>query len=191
MFQVVIDFDPRPLKAFEANADANTILRATTRAANKAGGDAIRKVRIESSRIIRAKKRLKLKVINRGLPTSRSGSARRLDSLEWRMKVSNEPVPMAAYPSRRTKKGLSVEINVGKRKVIKSAFLAKMRTGYKGAFKRKEGAGRLPIKQLFSSTLAQTFSDDDVERKITVYARSTFMAAYARLWPMELAKIPK
>ena len=182
-----IFFDPRPLEAFRVNGNERTILAATTRAASKSGGDAIRKVRIESSRIIREKKRIKVKIVNRGLPTARYGSVRSLASLKWVMKVSGAPIPLAAYPARQTKKGLSVEINRGKRVLIKSAFLATMGSA-KAAFMRK-GKARLPVRKLLTTRLSDAFADADVEPRITTFARNTFEASYMRLLPMELAKL--
>ena len=41
--------------------------RALTRALSKAGGDAIRAVRVESSRTVRARKRMKLSRVNKAL----------------------------------------------------------------------------------------------------------------------------
>jgi hypothetical protein len=58
-----------------------------------------------------------------------------------RSTVSND-VPLVAYPHRQTRKGVSVEVNRGKRTLIKGAFVATMRTGTRASFGARARPGR-------------------------------------------------
>lgn len=185
---ISITFDPRPLDAFKRGASGKGIVRAVAKATSKAGADAIRKTRVESSREIRARKKLRAGFVNKGLPTSRKGSMSRIDSLEWRMDVSGKGVPMKTYPARQTKKGVTVQVNAGKRKLVKGAFIARMKSGHVGVFMRM-GKKRLPIEELYSSTLAHVFRDADVIPKVQGIAQSAFTSTFSRLLPAELDKI--
>lgn len=186
-----IYFDPRPLEAFKANFATNTILAASTRAASKAGGDAIRKVRVESRKIISEKKTVRARTINKGLPTKRYGSVRSLDSLKWEMRVSGKALPVASYPNaRQTKKGVTVSINRGKRTLIKSAFIRTTRSGYTGVFlRRKDQANKL--RNTLTTRLSDAYSDKDVRPRITQFGQSTFAASFGRLITLELAKLKR
>jgi hypothetical protein len=52
-----------------------------------------------------------------------------------------------ANPHSQTRKGVSVEVNRGKRTLVQGAFLAMMRSGHVGIFRRR-GKARLPIEEL-------------------------------------------
>jgi hypothetical protein len=122
---------------------------ALKRALRKAGATALRDMKSEASKRIRARKRIKVRYITRALSLARpSGSD--ISSMRWALNVSGDPVPLVAYPHRQTKKGVSVEVNRGKRTLVKGAFVASMQSGHEGVFKRK-GKARLPIQELRGS----------------------------------------
>ena len=110
---------------------------ALKRALRKAGITALRDMRSEATKRIRARKRLKSKYITRALSLRRPTGAGDVDGMVWALDVSDEPVPLIAYPNRQTKKGVSVEVNRGKRTLVKGAFVATMKSGHKGVFKRR------------------------------------------------------
>jgi hypothetical protein len=58
--------------------------------------------------------------------TLRRASGTDLAGMTWVVNVSGEPVPLVAYPYRQTKQGVSVEVNRGKRTLLKGAFIATM-----------------------------------------------------------------
>jgi len=85
------------------------------------------------------------------------------------LEVSNRRhfIPIIKFQPRQVKSGVSIKIK-GKRKVMRSAFIATMpKTGYKGIFRRvKIGATRVPrypIKEIKWSTGIETVAADKVE----------------------------
>jgi len=67
-------------------------------------------------------------------------------TLESRVIVKGKPVPLMAFKPRQTKKGISVTIKKGHRTMLRSAFIATMRSGHVGVYKRV-GRKRLPIRE--------------------------------------------
>jgi hypothetical protein len=167
------------------------VTRAFASAIRKAGGDAARFLRTGGSKIVRAKKKIALKRVREAL-TLTFPKGRRIEDLTWRMDVSGAPVPVAAFPHRQTKRGVSVAINQGARALIRSAFVATMRSGHRGVFTRAgPGSPRLPIKELFSTRVSDVFRDNPTIPTLFHGARSTFESSFTRLLPLELAKLKR
>lgn len=161
--------------------------KALETAMKRAGNEALRAMKAASTRSVRQRKRVRVARVNKGLPLTYPKTSA-LASLAWRMDVSGAAVPLADYPSRQTRKGVSVAVNNGKRKVVKSAFLATMTSGHQGVFVRT-GKSRLPIKELFSTTIADVFGDDGMIPAVQNRAQSVFASAFERLFALELAKV--
>ena len=121
---------------------------ALKRALRKAGATALRDMRSEASKRIRARKAIKPRYISRALSLRRVGGD--ISDMAFALDVSGEPVPLVAYPYRQTKKGVSVEVNRGKRTLVKGSFVATMASGHKGVLQRR-GKARLPLRELFGS----------------------------------------
>ncbi len=151
-----------------------------------AGGDAIRAMRADASRYVRGRKRLKVSKINKAMTIS-FPRTKVLSELAWTMRVDGSPVPMADYPARQVRKGVSVEINRGSRKLVASAFFATMRSGHRGIF-RRSGKARLPIHELFSSTVVAPFNDNGMIPATFRRTSEVFSKSFARLLPLEIAK---
>jgi hypothetical protein len=173
---------------FSADIDIRPWLRAhpekaVLKAARQAGGDAQRAMRAEAKRQVRARKRIAAKYLaNKSLPLDRPAP------LTWRMRVSGAPVPLGEYPRRQTARGVSVEINRGKRVLIKSAFLARMRTGRLGVFLRPTDA-RYPMGHRLGSSVSDAMQDaaePTLER-----ARAVFTSAFERLLKHHLTSSTK
>lgn len=146
--------------------------RVIKQAAQRAGVDAIRAMRAEASRLIRARKNMKAAAIGKRItvikPTSR-------EQLAWIVRASGESVPIGAFGGlrqigvgrRKIRKrkdgsrrgGVMVEINKGVPKLIPGAFIATMKSGHIGVFRRERRKLRLPIKELFTTTVADAFRD--------------------------------
>ena len=163
-------------------------LRALTRAVSKAGGDAIRATKVEGGRVVRARKRLKVRRVKAAMPLRFPRSTRELTDLEWRMPVSGDVVPVAEYPLRQTRQGISVEINAGRRTLIKSAFLATMKSRHRGVYRRR-GDKRLPIDELFTTRVSDVFLDAGMIPGVNARAQTVFRATLGRVLPMELEKL--
>lgn len=67
---------------------------------------------------------------------------------------SGRAMPLSTFGARQVAKGVSANA-WGHRKVYPGAFLATMKTGHRGVFKRL-GDDRLPIKELFGPGVAST-----------------------------------
>lgn len=161
---------------------------AMVRALRKAGVEAIRRARAESNRYVRSRKRMKVKDSSRGLVMVFPKSSKNIEDLVWRLKFSGKPVPVINYGSpRQTRKGVTVSINKGKRVLIRHAFIATMRSGHEGVFKRT-GKKRLPIRELYSSSVADVGSDAGYLESVAQKASVTFETAFQRIFAIDLSK---
>lgn len=166
--------------------------RALTRALSKAGGDTIRAISAASTRAVRFRKRVKAKRVRDAFRLRFPRGAKHLDDLQWALVVSRQPIPLADYPRSQTKKGVSVGVNKGKRSLIKGAFLATLKSGHSGVFVREKigskRVGRLPIRELFSSTVLDVFNDGGMVPAVMERGNQVFKSSFARLLPLEIAK---
>jgi hypothetical protein len=160
--------------------------RAIGRALSKAGATALRDMRGEASKRVRARKRLKAGVVHKALRLRKPRRAT-IDGMEWALDVSGKPVSLTAYPHRQTKRGVVVEVNRGKRTLIKGAFLATMPSGHKGVW-RREGTSRLPIKELLGSRPVDALLHKGEAEGVLERGQLSFGSTFERLLPMELEK---
>lgn len=149
------------------------------RAARRAGSSAIRAARTQASREVRARKSLKASKVNKALRIRMPSGPQTLDSLEWRLVIDGRPLPVSAYPYRQTSRGVSVRVNKGSSKLIKSAFVATMKSGHTGVF-RREGKDRLKIKELFTTRVTDLFTEPGPVSRITERAGTVFGSTFAR-----------
>lgn len=94
--------------------------------------------------------------------------------------ASGAPIPLVEYPHRQTNKGVSVRVDRGTAKIIPSAFVARMRQGHVGIYRRL-GKSRLPIKQLYGPTVADVIRDTGVPDRLLAEALEKFRATYERV----------
>lgn len=156
------------------------------RAYTRAGAEAARAMRAAAVKYIRDRKTLKAGRIRERMRLSKRGGPD-ISSLEWEVKASGKPVPLADYASRQTKQGVTVSVNRGSRKTIKGAFLATLKSGHRGVFVR-EGKARLPIRELFSSTVADTLRDTNALPVIEKRTLAVLRTAFARLVKLEMSR---
>lgn len=184
MADININIDERELRYFQRRLDEKKVARA----ARKAGNEAIRKMQRAAIASVRAKKRIKSATVRRRLPLVLPSQRATLEQLAWRMQISGRPISVGAYPSRQTKNGVSVEINVGSRKTFKHAFIAVVPSnGFRGVFTRGQaGAPRYPIRSLVSSSIGDTFKDAGTVDAIRDVGRATLAAAFPRLAQQEI-----
>ena len=164
------------------------IQRALFRAAKKAGRDALKALRAEAKRQTRARVRIRAGYLaNRALPLT-NAKGKTLEDLVWRMDVSGAAVPLGEYPARRTKKGVSVEIERGKRSIIKGAFLAKTaRSTRKGVFRRPKRE-RYPMGHRLGLRVSDAMSDGRIPAAALKRSADVFGRALGRLMAMELER---
>lgn len=197
MTALTFQWDSKGLNPFRNRS----IERAIERVTKASGNRAIRDAKVTASRYVRGRKRLKVKFVNDSLPVT-NPKGRALGDLEWRMRVSGSPVPLIDYPHRqvgartigskgrreRVSGGVMVGVNKGRMKLIKSAFVAKMKSGHKGIFSRGLDGRRLPIHELFSSRVSDVFNDNGMIPAVFERATTTYNKSFAYLLPLELAK---
>jgi hypothetical protein len=169
-----------------AALEAGPLKGALKRALKKAGATALRDMRSEASKRIRARKRIKGKYVSRAITLSRPKGGD-IASLEWAVRVSGEPVPLVAYPHRQTKKGVSVEVNRGKRTLLKESFVATMKSGHKGVYRRR-GPGRLPIDELRGSRPVDALLHEGEAQGVADRGGASFGDTFARVLPLEIGK---
>lgn len=159
---------------------------ALKRALRKAGATALRDMRSEASKRIRARKRIKVSYITRAL-TLRRPKGSDIAAMSWALDVSGEPVPLIAYPHRQTRKGVSVEVNRGKRTIVKRSFVASMQSGHAGIFRRK-GKARLPIQELRGSRPVDALLHKGEADAVAERGGRSFSETFTRVLPLEIGK---
>lgn len=184
------------------------IAKAIARACSKAGATALRDMRSEAKKRIRARKRLKAGVVAQALNLIRPKGTANLAAGSWTLAVTGKPVALIAYPhrevagsavgrSRRTGRftaskptggGVDVEVNVGKRTLVLHAFVATMSSGHEGIFKRRSKA-RNPIEELLGSRPVDALLHVGEAQGVADRGGKSFGATWARLLPLELVKV--
>ena len=148
-------------------------------AARKAGSTALRDMRAEATKRIRKRKKLKAREIRKALILRRAKGSN-IESMEWAVDVTGKRVPLSAYPHRQTKAGVSVQVNQGKRSVIRSAFVATMRSGHRGIFIRR-GSARLPIVERFGSRPSDALRHAGEAEGVAARGSASFRKRFAAL----------
>ncbi len=177
-----VTFDKSQIAALETGP----LKAALKRALRKAGSTALRDMRSEASKRIRARKAIKPRYIRRAL-TLRRAKGSDIADMEWAIDVSGESVPLVAYPHRQTKKGVSVEVNKGKRTLVAGSFVATMKSGHKGVFKRS-GSARLPIQELRGSRPVDALLHEGEAQGVADRGGKSFNETFARVLPLEVGK---
>jgi hypothetical protein len=172
---------------------------ALRRALSKAGATALRDMRSEAVKRIKARKRLASKYITRALTLSRPTGGD-IAGLAWALNVSGKPVPLIAYPHRafkgktgkrgmgpRSQGGVMVEVNPGRWTRVRGAFVATMASGHEGIFRRR-GSQRLPIDELLGSRPVDALLHQGEAQAVADRGGSSFAATFERVLPMEIGK---
>jgi hypothetical protein len=176
--RVKVKLDTRGLQKLEG---AGKAIKAATR---KAGATALRDMRAEASKRIRKRKRLKASTVREAIRLRKRDGA----VPEFAIDFSGKGVPLRDYPNRQTKKGVSVEVNRGKRTLVKSAFQATMTSGHRGVFRRDQKA-RLPISELFGSRPVDAMLHQGESEAVAERGRTSFAETFERVLPLELDKL--
>jgi hypothetical protein len=182
MLEISAKFDKSGIAAIEPGA----VKRAMLRALRKAGATALRDMRGEASKRIRARKRISSKYITRAIKLRRTNGAD-VSAMSWAIELSGEPVPLVAYPHQVTAEGVRVEVNRGKRTLLRGAFAATMRSGHAGIFRRR-GPERLPIDELRGSRPVDALLHEGEAPAVAQRGAGSLSATFARLLPIELGK---
>jgi hypothetical protein len=153
--------------------------RLVLRAAARGGSSAIRAARTQASREVRARKALKASKVAKALKLRFPSGTQTVSSLAWHLDVDSVAVPLTAYPFRQVAAGVSVRVNRGAPKLLRSAFVTTLRSGHVGVF-RRVGAERLPIKELFTTRVTDVFDDSGMVDRVFARAGEVFTATFRR-----------
>jgi hypothetical protein len=158
--------------------------RALVRGLNKTAAN----VRTSASRAIRERRSLSAKTVNQALAIRKASNAKLVSSLV----VTGRPIPLKEYKARETRKGVTVSVTPGARKLIEHAgnrgFIVQKIGGHVFA---REGKSRLPIKKLFGPSLPSTFVQEEVKRAWTATAQEAMPKRLAEEMRYELARLSK
>lgn len=159
---------------------------AIKRAIRKAGSTALRDMRSEASKRIRARKAIKISYIHKALTVTKE-EGHDISEMSWSLNVSGDPVPLVAYPHRQGKKGVSVEVNRGKRTLVAGSFVATMKSGHKGVFKRS-GSARLPIRELLGSRPVDALLHEGEADAVAERGHKSLRETFERVLLLEIGK---
>lgn len=163
--------------------------RAIERAARKGGISGMRRLRAEAKRAVREVKAMKAKAVSQALTTRRTG--RRLEQMRFALNVADQPLRVADYRWRQTRKGVSVRINRSKMTRIRSAFGATMPSGHRGVFKRRKGAKRLPIDEQRASRVLDAMLQKPLQTRVGKAGGRVMRDTTARLLPGEIERLKR
>ena len=170
---------------------------ASSRALNKTAAQA----KTQAARAIRDQYNISSRLIGRHIRLHRSTPA----TLTASVSAEGEKLPVVAFGARQTKRGVTVQIKRGARRLIRSAFLATLRSGHRGVFARGHYSGRgfvrrtrrvrpypkpdLPITELFTVGVPQGFSNRLVLEALERKVREKFPALLAHEIQFALSRL--
>lgn len=160
---------------------------AAKRALRKAGSTALRDMRSEASKRVRRRKAIRPRYVRRALTLQRPRGGGDIGDMAWAVNVDGEPVALTAFPHRQTKKGVSVQVNRGQRSLIEGAFVARMKSGHVGVFRRR-GKERLPIQERFGSRPVDALLHKGEADGVAERGGRSFSETFRRVLPLEIGK---
>ncbi len=156
---------------FLASIDAFT-RRDMNRAASMALNRTVNGMRVDASREIRARYKVKVATVNKAFSFQRATP----DSLTAVVRVRGRPLSLAGFGARQTKAGVSVNVK-GTRKLIRHAFIRTLRTNkgdeYDVVFVR-QGKARYPIQALKTIDIPGLFILKDINDTVKRLGRARF-----------------
>jgi hypothetical protein len=143
----------RLLAEFPAKSQA-----ALLTAYRRAGSSATRKMRAEANRQVRQTRVIKHAKLAQ-LIMARVQPGATIEGSAFSVTVDGSPIPVSKLPHRQLKMGVRFMVRKGQPSKIRGAFVATLKSGHVGVFKRKDKE-RLPVDAMFTTGIASTFKDD-------------------------------
>ena len=135
---------------------------------NIIAGRTVNKIAAQSktaaSKSIRERYNIKAKTINKYVLLKRAGRGETtayIIARKYKGSIVNH-IPLLKMGARQVKRGVSVAIRKGQRKVIKSAFVSKMKSGHEAVFIRSSKK-QLPIREVTGPAVADLMDDKKVK----------------------------
>lgn len=184
------------LKAWKSLTEKQ-IQSAAARALNRTATS----VRAEASTMIREEVKLKAGDVKAVLDVTRVSPRQPLSRMVAFLTIRAKSIPLVSFGARpkvvKTPAGkrIGVTVQVKKeRKLVEGGFIAKMKSGRTGVFRRGGKAGyspdapRLPIRHLLSTSVVDIARGKGFLAKLEAYARATFRKNLERELKYQLQK---
>lgn len=143
--------------------------------------------RTESSRQIRQIYKIKTKYLGakpkKDADTRNSALAVKpstTNTLQAAIRATGRPLPLIAFPARKSKAGITIQIKAGTTKVLPGAFFATMKSGHRGIFARGAYAGGK-----FASRRSRRAPTGEPDLKITELSTASVPHAFLNKTAME------
>lgn len=193
MINIKINIDTKDLQRELARQTDAIVNKAAVRAINKTAMQA----RTEAVRQVRnAGYNIKASAIRQSFKLHRATK----NNLTALLTATGKPIGLIDYGARQVASGVSVSVKNG-RKIIRGAFLAKMKSGHVGVFVRV-GKGHktvirngkriktgLPIKELFGPSVPAALSNQAVQNAVGKMIKQKFPKIFAH--ELQFARIGK
>lgn len=181
MIRFSITADLTAVKKSISDLKRKKVPQAAARALNKT----IRAVRVEANKQIRQERALPASVVRDSLRVSLANK----DKLVAAVVASGRPIPLRGYAARETRKGVTVKVSPGGRKLVKHAGNAAfMVAKFGGHVYARTGSARLPMKKLYGPSLPATFIKEKVQSAMDKVAGDTWPKRFAEELRFELNK---
>lgn len=167
MITISVSSNAREL-ANQVNLDAAEIRKATYRSLNRAADG----LKTDASRKIRERYTITNKALSPAFYIRRATWY----ELAAVVSASGRPLPLIGFAARQVKRGVSVAVKKGGRKILAGSFIARMPSGHVGVFMRK-GAKRLPIAEKFSVSVPGMFGAKEVQAVLADLVTDRFSKA--------------
>jgi hypothetical protein len=128
----------------------------------------------EANRKIRERYSLRASAVRKQMRIGRASKARLFAELI----VTGRRIPLVEFSARQNSKGVSVKVT-RERKTVKTAFIARMKSGHVGVFARTSKK-RLPIEELFSISLPRAFTQKQILAAVRKKAAERFPIEFER-----------
>lgn len=142
---------------------------------------AIRKVNKDIRKDVSKGMGLKPTEVGRAMKVFRAKATR----LITRLSAKGRPLPLAAFNSTRQLSGGVASLAYGQRKLYPHTFIATMKSGHRGVFRRVVSGGRrvprLKINELFGPSVPATFVEPDNVRRMQEVGTRAYMVEFSRL----------
>ena len=181
-------------KAIASQVTPKAIQRAASRALNKA----MTSTRAEASRRVKEELNLKVGDIKKELTVQKAKASDGLRDMRSTLIVSNKPVELFKFGAKakkvRSARGPRVGTTVKvkqERKLVAGGFIAQMRSGKIGVFKRSGGTtstGKEKIKLLYSTRVRDVFLNDGFLEKLGDFAGKRLETTLAQELSFEISK---
>jgi hypothetical protein len=176
----LITFNTKDVQQTIGSIPRKILVPATVRALNKVAAN----VKTAAGRAIRERRGLPAAAVNKTMVIQRANRQK----LRSTLVVRGKPIGLKDYKARQVRKGVTVEVTRGARKLIPSAFIVHKLSGQ--VFTR-EGKGRLPIEKMVGPSIPSTFLQERVKLAWLTVAKDAMVKRNAEELRYELSKLRK